>query len=500
MGCGVAAAINLDSYTSDKTFFINAFLLEESKNRGQQATGCSIYNQGNLKRYIGKGLPSEVFDREFLLKKDLEGEVGIGHVRYATLGPDELENAHPVRLQKEGYILDLAMNGEISEHYIWRDRLEKERLEFNGSNNDTSTLAGLLLEKYISSGKPLKALGEWYDEIFDYGGVTVVGILQDLNKEKDYMIYARDGIRPLSEGLFESEFGKHRVFASESSPLEKLGARDITEVPGGTIGVYDIISNSFESLQKNRSKPLCFFEIVYEMRPDSMVWGKPVASLRNLLGWSLKYEHPKNEGSIVAGVPRSGLSYAEGYSREAQELIVKDPSAKYSRIFMISPEKQSRTDKAKRSFSIIQNLEGKTITIVDDSIVRYNNLPVLANLLREKGASEVHARIGSPPIVGPCHSGVDTHKKELIVNQLGLDPRETMMDHTKLEEKLRNFKHPELGFVKLDSAGYLSVDGAKKICGSDCCYGCIETHYPYHFKGMEPNFRFIPVKEVRKTL
>ncbi len=490
MGCGVSAAINLNKKLSSDIFNSINYILEESKNRGQQASGGTLYREGELIRYRGKGLPHEVFTKEFRDSQDLRGEVGIGHVRYATEGGDNLDNAHPVRVKMDDCTLDFAMNGEISDHSRWRNNLEEKGINFDNSTNDASTFAGLILDKYTENSNLLKSLSSVYDDVFDYGGFTAVGLLSDNNEDKNYFFYERDGLRPFHKGKFKDSL----VFASEDSPLYKLGATDIREVESGTVGVYDIASGEFETAQKKRVKPLCFFEIIYEMRPNSTINGRSVIEYRYQLGKQLREEHPPKSCSKVTGVPRSGLSYARGYSEEVQEILFKDPSAKYARTFMVSQDSSKRFQKARTSFLVARDrVEGNNIVTVDDSIVRYNNTPVVVNLLREYGAHKIYTMIGCPPIIGPCHAGIDTHPEELITNVLGLDPMKIAEDHTELEKKLENYNHPELGDVKIDEVGYLSVDAVKKICGEKC-YGCVEGIYHYKFKGMDKTpFKFEPV-------
>jgi len=230
------------------------------------------------------------------------------------------------------------------------------------------------------------------------------------------------------------------------------------------------------------------------MRPDSTINGRSVIKYRYQLGKQLKEEHPPELCSKITWVPRSGQNYARGYSEAVQEILIKDPSVKYARTFMVSQNPSERLQKARTSFLVVRDrVEGNNIVTVDDSIVRYNNTPVVVNLLREYGANKVYAMIGCPPIIGPCRAGIDIHPEELITNVLGLGPMKISKDHTELEKELENYNHPELGEVKIDGVGYLSVDALKKVCG-DKCYGCVEGIYPYKFKEMDKTpFKFEPV-------
>ena len=489
MGCGVSAAINLKGESSMGVFDNNYSILELSKNRGSQATGCTIYDEGEFIRHKGKGLPHEVFTDDFINSHDLTGEVGIGHVRYVTNSADSLDNAHPVRVKRDDCMLDFAMNGEISDHLRWRPGLEEKGIDFDNATNDTSTFAGLVLDKYMENCDLLGALNSVYNEVFDYGGFTVVGILSDKHEDNNYLFYGRDGLRPFHEG----KIGDNLVFSSENSPLFELGAEDIREIKPGTIGIYDINSRRFGTIIKDRKKPLCCFEVIYEGEPLSTTNGKTHLEYRNELGGALRKEHPLDDDIVIAGIPESGLSYAEGYSGDTRELILRDRD-KYVRTFMVSNEPPERFRRAKNKFRYAKGtIKNTKIGAVDDSVVRLNVGSVVASYLREYGAKEVHLLVGCPPIVGPCYSGVDMHQGDLIVNMLGLDPMKTAKDHTELEERLKNYNHPKLGVVELDSVNYLSVDALKKVCG-DKCYGCMTGEYPYKFKDMDKTpFKFEPV-------
>ncbi|MBN2095142.1 MAG: hypothetical protein JW727_03785 [Candidatus Aenigmarchaeota archaeon] len=476
MGCGVMAVINQGGNSSAETFGFTRYLLEELKTRGQQGCGITMYDDSGLQRYRGLGLPKEVFAPTVIENSAFRGKVGIGHTRYKTKGKNSPANAHPVRVSKNGLTLDLTMNGEISEHHLWRDELERKGVDFYGSGNDTSTIGGILLQECCEKKDPLEALESTYNKIFGYGGFTLIGLYKDPKRENDCMFYARDGIRPLSRCEFSSDQEDFIAFASETAPFENLGGKNITEVNAGEIGVYNIGSGEFETKRMDRSNPPCFFEYVYEMRPDSLAMGKPLNYLRQALGGMLKLEHPAVPNAIIVGLPNSGLSYGGGYGATDRNIFMKNPTQEFLRSFMFD-QPELRKEKARNGLSVIGEVRDRPVIMVDDSIVRNTVGPVAAEKLRKKGASEVHIRVGSPPIIGPCGSGIDTHMEDLIVTALKFDPRKVAENHEAFEKKLAEHS----GF---DSVGYLSNEGAKKICGN-CCYGCVKGIYPYHFEGLE---------------
>jgi len=497
--CGIAAVINKSAINTPETFYLLAGILAESENRGEQASGVALYSDcidRSIQSYRGLGVSSQVFNQEAINKNKFSGSVGIGHNRYATSGVQSLDNTQPLEVNfgnRKGFV---AINGEVSEHVKkWRLNLISKGADFGKATSDSSTILGEYLYLYSQIGSPMEALKELYGEISDFGGTTAVGIIKDLDSGKDHMIYLTDGLRPMHSGSFEGERGEYFVISSEDAPIRKIGGDHVRSVPGGTVGIYDLAKKRLHEEQMGYSKNPCVFEYIYYRRPESMITdpdpqakGKEIhiTELRRRFGAGLRKEHPPKQGCIVAGVPNSGLSCARNYdeNHSPQEIIVKNKTSGPKRIFISSQSPEERVEKAKRSFSIVEDVNGKCIILVDDSIVRYTNLAVIVQALREAGAREVYLAIGSPPIVRSCHSGIDTHMKDLIASQFEFYPEDIAEDHSILEERLKNYKHPILGEVKVDGVFYLTREELERISGK-CCTGCLGGPYEYHYEGME---------------
>jgi amidophosphoribosyltransferase len=184
-----------------------------------------------------------------------------------------------------------------------------------------------------------------------------------------------------------------------------------------------------------------------------------------------------------------------------EEILIRSPLSKDDRSFMISQNKKDRGELALWKLDVSeQDCIGKTVVAVDDSIVEGNMYMKAVYLLRNAGAVEVHFRVGCPPIVAPCHGGIYIPAERPLVKQLGLDPKEIVKDQSLLEERLKHVNDPELGELKVDSVGYLSIESLKKCLGKKrYCMGCVTLEYPYKFPGMEEcGAKFIPVKPRKK--
>ena len=207
----------------------------------------------------------------------------------------------------------------------------------------------------------------------------------------------------------------------------------------------------------------CVFEHVYFSRPDSIVFGKPVAESREKMGRLLAREHPV-EADVVVPVPDSGVAAAIGYSAESgipyRQALIRNH---YVGRTFIEPSQAIRDFGVKLKLNPVRHLlEGKRVILVDDSIVRGTTSRKIVRMVRNAGAREVHLRISCPPTVSPCYYGVDTPvQHELIAHRLNI---------REIEE-----------FVEADSLAYLSLDSLRDSVGDTdhrFCYACYTGHYP----------------------
>jgi len=419
------------------------------QHRGQESSGIvAVDRQAGARAVKGMGLVSEGGGPAV---SGLSGEIAIGHTRYSTAGSSTIENAQPVLARfRDGHI-GLAHNGNLTNATELRHELEDVGSIFT-STNDSEVLVHRLARS--SATKPEDRLADALRGVEGaYCIVVVVG---------ETLLAARDprGWRPLVMG----KLGDATVFASESCALDLLGATIEREVERGEIIAVDKdgIRSSFPLEQRESKK--CVFEYVYFSRPDSQVFGGSVDRARRALGRRLARDFPAPSAELVFGVPDSSNSAALGYAEESglplELALIRNH---YVGRTFLQPTQAGRDAKVKVKYNAVREvLNGKSVVMVDDSIVRGTTTRGLVNMVRNAGAREVHLRVSSPPITGPCYYGIDTPtREELIAANMSI-------------EGIANQ-------VGADTLGYLSLDGMlESVPGgpSGFCHACFSGDYP----------------------
>jgi amidophosphoribosyltransferase len=240
-------------------------------------------------------------------------------------------------------------------------------------------------------------------------------------------------MRPLCIGQFEAQdpaTGQVKIrycLASETCALNIVGATYVREVlPGEIIRIDEHGLASSIGRQPDRSQALCIFEYVYLARPDSYIEDQLVYSVRQRLGKQLAIENPAN-ADVVIGVPDSSLQAAMGYAQQSGipylDGLIKN---RYIYRTFIQPTQKERKSGIDLKFNpLVENIKGKRVVLVDDSIVRGNTLAHLLKVIRKAGATEIHVRISSPPIISPCFMVRTTLKRakpshhDLLGNRYG---------------------------------------------------------------------------------
>ena len=274
-----------------------------------------------------------------------------------------------------------------------------------------------------------------------------------------YAVIDSRGFRPLVIG----RLGAGIVVASETCALDLIGASFHCELrPGDFIRIED---GQVTHLPRLAQRPVsrCVFELVYFARPDSTVFGKSVDGVRRELGRQLAREQPAHGGEVVFAVPDSSNAMALGFAEvsgiKLEYGLIRNH---YVGRTFINPTQSLRVAKVKIKFNPVREvIEGKSVVVVDDSLVRGNTSKELVQMIRGAGAREVHLRLGSPPITGPCHYGIDTPTREELIGS------------THSIEEIRQF-------LGVDSLGYLSLDGMLTAAGKDTgfCHACFSGKYP----------------------
>jgi amidophosphoribosyltransferase len=396
---------------------------------------------------------ADVFSPERLRR--LPGNRAIGHVRYSTSGSSNLRNAQPITASTARGPIAIAHNGNLTNAEALRREMERDGAIFQ-SNSDTEVILHLLARA------PAASLEEQLPQVL----AQVEGAYSLLLLTPDALYAVRDpyGFRPLSLGRLDHAW----VIASETCALDLMEARHERDVePGELVVVRDTGVTSIRAFAP-RARLQCVFEYVYFARPDSILWGQNVHTVRKALGHQLAREHPV-QADIVIPVPDSGVSAALGYSEESgtpyEMGLIRNH---YVGRTFIEPKQGIRHFGVKVKLNPMRAmLEGKRVVVVDDSIVRGTTSRKIVKMIRGSGAREVHMRISSPPIQWPCYYGIDTPtRKELIGASHAV-------------EEIRRY-------LAADSLGYLSLEGMLKATGAapeHFCHACFTGDYRV---GLEP--------------
>jgi amidophosphoribosyltransferase len=381
----------------------------------------------------------------------VRGTTAIGHTRYSTAGSSTIENAQPVLARTKGGFVALAHNGNLTNAAELRLELE-ERGSIFASTMDSEVIVHRLARS--NAERPDDRLAEALCEVEGaYSLIVTIG---------DTLLAARDprGWRPLVLG----RLGDAPVFASETCALDIVGATYEREVqPGEIIAVDNDGLHSTFPLPRRELKR-CVFEHVYFARPDSRVFGGSVDRARRALGKRLARECPAPDAELVFSVPDSSNSAALGFAEESglryELALIRNH---YIGRTFIQPTQAGRDAKVKVKYNPVREvLEGKKVVMVDDSIVRGTTTRGLVALVRAAGAREVHMRVSSPPVTGPCYYGIDTPSREELI-AARLTPDEIARD------------------LGVDSLGYLSLEGMlQSVPGGPhgFCHACFSGDYP----------------------
>ncbi|ONI38378.1 amidophosphoribosyltransferase [Candidatus Epulonipiscium fishelsonii] len=421
------------------------------QHRGQDSAGIAVNDKGVMKIYKDLGLVPDVFSQQNLEKLG-QGQIAIGHARYATTGYLSRENAQPLLINHIKGTLAVAHNGNLTNASELKENLELGGAIFH-TTNDTEVISYMITKERLKSSDIETAIE---NVLYTLRGAYSLVIMSPKK-----LIAARDpwGFRPLCIGKSDSKI----VFASESCALDTIGAKFIRDVKPGEIVVVEKDNiRSIETHCKSKGN-MCVFEYIYFARPDSVIEGANVSKARKQAGKYLAIEHPV-DADIVMGVPDSGLDAALGYSQYSNiPYDVGYIKNRYIGRTFIQDNQKQRENSVRIKLNVIKEVvKDKRIILVDDSIVRGTTIGRIVNLLREAGAKEVHVRISAPPFISPCYFGTDIDSKEnLIACKMSV-------------EEIKNS-------IGADSLGYLSIENVKRIAqGASCdfCVGCFSGQYP----------------------
>ncbi len=448
--------------TSQRISHLIYFGLFALQHRGQESAGIATSDGETVTVYKDLGLVAQVFDEAALA--GLDGHLGIGHARYSTTGSNTWSNAQPAHRQVGATSVALGHNGNLT---------------------NTAELAEGLGIAEATTDSDLMAEGiarATDDERSDARGLEVAlmkvaptwkGAFSLVIMDQGRIVGLRDphGFRPLCLGSL-SDGGW--ILSSETSALDLVGATFVREVAPGEMIVIDAGGpKSYYPFEQ--TKPgLCLFEFVYFARPDSHMYGKGIHRARHAMGLFLAQEHPV-DAEVVVPVPESGIPAAQGFSAASgipyTDGLVRN---RYVGRTFIEPTQMLREQGIRMKLNPIpQNLEGKRVVLVDDSIVRGSTTRQLVAMVREAGAVEVHLRVSSPPYRWPCFYGMDTSdRSSLIAAQMDVDEIREHLD--------------------ADSLGHLSLHRlleATGVADAGFCTACLSGEYPTELPEVADKFQ-----------
>ncbi len=423
--CGVFGAYRVDNAAS-----ITYYGLHSLQHRGQEASGIAVSDGENITLQKGKGLTVDVFQREKL--DSMVGRLAVGHVRYSTAGGQENENIQPIVSKGHNGSLAIVHNGQIVNEKELRIELENEGAIFQGTSDSEIILHLIQKQKGTLKERVMKTANR-IEGAFSF---------LVMNEDTIYAVRDRHGLRPLSYAKSKDGY----VISSETCAFEVMGIYESVDLKPGEIVEFHkgIVKHEF-----------------YSTNTDSVVEGINVHAFRKATGSILAREDKDLHADIVIGVPDSSLSAAIGYAEEAgipfETGLIKN---RYVGRTFIQPTQAMRDRSVRLKLSPVSSVvKGKSIVMIDDSIVRGTTSRRIVQLLKDAGATQVHVRIASPVITSPCFYGVDTSTKDQLIGaQMSV-------------EEIRDYIHA-------DTLRFMTEEEMKEAThGVGLCLACFNGEY-----------------------
>lgn len=448
--CGVFGV-----YGNEDASALTALGLHALQHRGQEACGIVTFDGEDFFSKRAVGLVDNTFSKADVIER-LKGYAAIGHNRYATTGEGAFRNIQPLFADMDFGGFAIAHNGNLTNAMGIRQELVRNGAIFQ-STSDTEVIVHL-----VATSKKKTTLEKFTDAVKQIKGAYSLVAITD-----NQLIGLRDphGIRPLALG----RLGDAYILSSETCAFDIIGADFVRDVEPGELVVINKMGVQSHFPFTKKPERFCIFEYVYFARPDSFMEGKSVYEMRKQIGVQLAQEAPVPGADIIVPVPDSGVPSAIGYAQASGvpfELgIIRNH---YVGRTFIEPSDHIRhlgvklKHNANRAY-----IEGKSVVLVDDSIVRGTTSKKIVDMIRGAGAREVHMRISSPPTTHSCYYGIDTPCTEAL------------LAHSKSVEEIR-------AFIGADSLSYISTDGLYRAVGEakrnekspQYCDACFTGDYP----------------------
>ena len=445
--CGVFGMFNVK-----EAAHLTYFGLHALQHRGQEACGIADSDGENVNCIKGKGLITEVFNRDVL--KELGGDNAIGHVRYSTEGGNEIENVQPLMVRAHTGHFAVCHNGQIVNSEELKIELENEGSIFQGTSDSEILVHLIQRETGTMVFKIMKACAR------------LEGAFAFIILTKDCMYAVRDknGLRPLSVAKINDGY----CVSSETCAFNTVNAKFQFDIKPGEVIRFDKDTVKRFQYTDDTQNKMCAMEYIYFARPDSVIEGVNVHNSRRIAG-NILARNEDVEADIVIGVPDSSLSAAMGYAESSglpYELgLIKN---RYVGRTFIQPTQSLREIGVRMKLSAVNEIvAGKRIILIDDSIVRGTTSRRIIRLLKDAGATEVHVRIASAPIISPCFYGVDTSSYDELISAV------------KNVDELRDY-------IEADSLRFLTINEMKEAIGKmELCVSCFNGKYPTKLFSLE---------------
>jgi amidophosphoribosyltransferase len=433
------------------------------QHRGQESAGIAVSDQGRLTVLRDMGLVTQVFDEQNL--SGLRGDAAIGHTRYSTTGSTHWANAQPLLHHGAARTVALGHNGNLTNASTLRAELAQEGVKLSSTSDSeligalVATDPGTLEDAVAGAMRRLE------------GAYSIVALSEGT------LLAFRDahGFRPLVLGRLGDEW----VVASESCALDLVGATFEREVaPGELVLIDEDGLRAVQAVEPAEHGALCIFEFFYLARPDTRLEGVEVHAARVRMGERLAEEAPV-DADLVLPIPESGTPAAIGFARASgipfSEGLIKN---RYVGRTFIQPEQGLREQGVKLKYNPLAEVAGKRVVVVDDSIVRGNTTRQIVQLLFDVGASEVHMRVSSPPVIGQCFYGIDL-----------ADPEEMIASKKTVEEIREHIGATSLAYISLEG-----LQDATRRPASQLCRACLTRDYPTDVPVEATKLRFEPAR------
>ena len=459
--CGVVGIYSIDKDRDISSSIY--YCLYALQHRGQETAGITtVDNENGLKHHIGMGYVVDIYNPDIISK--LTGPVGIGHVKYSTVGQFKIENAQPYVMDYGNGHIAAAHNGDIVNSYQLRKELEDKGFVFK-TDGDSELISYLLKVELIDNRKDsVQAIKDMCKKLLGAYSITLL-----INGEL-YAVRDSAAMKPLAIAEKDGNF----IIASETVAFDVINANYIRDVRPGEIIYFEdtaIKSAMLDDAETTKTSH-CVFEYVYFARPDSVIDGVSVYEARSNIGKAL-YELYPVDADVVMAVPDSSIPAAIGYS-EASGIPYAEGMIKnryVGRTFIMPTQEERELAVRLKLNPISRNLKGKKIVLIDDSIVRGTTSIQLLNVLKQYEPAEIHLLIGCPPVIAPCFYGVAMATKEELI----------AANHT--VEEIREI-------LDIDTLGYITKEKLIEAVGfpeEELCSGCVTEEYPTEIpENLEP--------------